>query len=87
MVYMTYGIEEMDELVLRNLDPADVKLLDLNYEKAWEHWEQRLVKIYNQYFTEILSAGQKDILAKKFFRIQRYLRRLRRKRFNRSERL
>jgi MoaA/NifB/PqqE/SkfB family radical SAM enzyme len=86
-VYMTYGIEEMDELVLRNLDPADVKLLDLNYEKAWEHWEQRLVKIYNRYFAEILSAGQKDILADNFFRIQRYLRRLRRKRFNRSERL
>ncbi len=85
-IYMTYGIDEMDELALANVDSEDVKLLDLDYEIAWERRRQRLAKLYDRFFAGVLSAGQKAALGDRFFRVQSFLRRVRRKKLDKGGR-
>jgi organic radical activating enzyme len=85
-VYLTYGIDEMDELALANIAPEDLEFLDLRYEIAWERRQQLLAKLYDRFFSRIVPAGQKELLADGFFRLQRFLRRGRRKRFGKDER-
>jgi len=85
-IYMTYGINEMDDLALTNIAPEDVELLDLRYEIAWERRQQSLEKIYNRLFSRVFSPRQKAALADRFFSMQHFLRRVRRERFRKGER-
>jgi hypothetical protein len=77
--YITYGIDEMDALALANVDPEDAKFLDLDYDLAWERRAQRLGKLYDRFLAGLLPAGQKEALAARFLRVQRFLRSIRRK--------
>jgi organic radical activating enzyme len=85
-VYLTYGIDEMDELALAEIAPEDAELLDLSYELAWKRRQQRLTKLYDRFFAGFFSTGQKAALAGLFFRMQRFSRRIRREKFGNGER-
>ena len=76
-VYMTYGIDEIDELALANIPAEEVDRLDLRREIAWERRQERLTKLYGRYFSRLFSSGQKAALADRYFRLQRFLSRLR----------
>jgi len=79
-VYMTYGIDEMDELALANIPQQDIEFLDLRDEIAWERRQQRLSKLYDRYFSGFFSPKQKTLLADRFFQLQGFVRRLRKER-------
>lgn len=79
-IYLTYGIDEMNELALANIPPNDIELLKyLRYEISWRQRRQRLAKLYDRFFPGLLSNGQKKILSDGFTRAQNYLRQVRRK--------
>ena len=86
-VYMTFGIDEMDELALANIAPEDVELLDLRYENAWARRQEFMEKLGHRLFSGVLSAGQKAALVHYFLRGQSFLRRIRREKFSKGERL
>ena len=67
---MTYGIKEMDELALANIAPEDVELLNLREQIARERRQMRLSKLYDRFFSGVLTAEQKAVLVKNFSRIQ-----------------
>ncbi|MDX2495090.1 MAG: radical SAM protein [Desulfuromusa sp.] len=73
-VYMSFDIDEMDQLALENIDPAIVELLDLRSEIAWERRKERLERLYARFFSGLLSAKQKKALVKRFKRVQNFLR-------------
>jgi hypothetical protein len=61
-------------------------MLDLNREIARKRLQRRLSRVYDFLFSGVLSAEQKSALADRFFRLQRYLNRLRGNRPTRGER-
>ena len=82
-VYLTYGIDEMDELALANIPPNDIELLnDLRHEITWRQRRRRLTKLYDRFLPDLLSAGQKRFLSDSFSRVQSYLRRERWKKYS-----
>jgi MoaA/NifB/PqqE/SkfB family radical SAM enzyme len=78
-VYLTQGAYELEELALENIAPEDAELLDLRSEVAWKRRQRQLALLYDRLFSRVISPGQKAALAAGFFRLQRFIRRGRRK--------
>lgn len=78
-VYLTYGIEEMDELALANLSPEVVERLDLRHGIARERRQQKLSRFYQRYFAGWLNDRQKSVLVGQLARVERILERIRRR--------
>ena len=52
----------MEELILEAISPEDVELLDLRHEIAQERRQRRLQKIYQTFFSRIITNKQKEVL-------------------------
>jgi organic radical activating enzyme len=76
-VYMTHGAEEMDGLALSNLASEDVEFLDLRYKILWQRRQERLQKIYQTFFSKMISKKQKAWLKRQFDRMLRISDRIR----------
>ncbi len=85
-VYLTNGSYELDELALANIAPEDAELLDLRSEIVWKQRQRRLAKLYDRFFSRVLSRGQKAALSEQFFRLQRFLRPERKVKFGKGKR-
>ncbi len=61
-VYLTYGIQNLLQLVMANISQEDVKLLDLENELAQKRLWQILHGMYAKLPVDILSSRQKEAL-------------------------
>ena len=69
-VYLTNRVPEMDELLLNNIAPEDISLLDLHREFAQTRRQQYFQRVYQKYLSGIISKKQKDALKNLMNRIQ-----------------
>lgn len=76
--FLTYRLPEMEELILGAIPTEDAELLDLRYEIAQKRMQQRLQKIYQKFFSGIITKEQKAALETRINQIQRFISRVRR---------
>jgi hypothetical protein len=70
-VYLTYGIDEMDEMALAHIGREVVESLGLRRRISWEKRQKRFYEIYQTYFARAVDEKQKARLKAQYERMAR----------------
>jgi MoaA/NifB/PqqE/SkfB family radical SAM enzyme len=73
-VYVTYGAPEFEEIAAKNIGAEGVRMLDLDYERKQKQVRKSLEKIYQRFFSSVISPEKSAVLGKKYDRLQRSFR-------------
>jgi MoaA/NifB/PqqE/SkfB family radical SAM enzyme len=67
--FLMYRVPEMEHFILETISPDDSELLELRHEIARKRQQQRLQKIYQALFSQMITHTQKEMLKKRIHQI------------------